>query len=679
MKHWFYFFLALTFSSLPLFGQELVNNTIIESHGLTIQVDGVSTTMLPQVKEAVELQVSLSSDNTVSGPLADDLAFFVTINYLKLGYPEAEVDWDLVDGKVILTVKEGPLYTIGNIEYKGNKSQPEGELTAYLLRTTRERVGALNKNMLPFVMSDLREGSSYVQRYFQAQGFLNAVVKEPAAFPRPETKTQDIVVDIVEGTRYTFGAIQVTGDLRGLDREVSEQFADITGQPFNEVKAESIRAQIASIFEQRGYFSATVTADADMKQNAASVVPVSYHVLPGGLYRVTKLEIAPEFSNGAERLTRSSFNVALGRQYIPKDLELMHRRTLDSEVFSRLNVTPEPHADGTMTLKITGEEAMTRRVAVYGGYETFQGPILGFELRKVNLWDTGDAVQFKGEISGAGWSGGIKWIDPAIFNSPNSFDVELKSANTTFFDILRKSTGIRSTLRRQWNTHFTTSLFGEYSINNVSSDVYLPTVLGPSEYTIAMGGFSAILDYRNNPLIPVKGWMASITLAGGTETTTGFNFVQTEALFAFYQPITKKLRASFAARTRSISGGDTMEDIPFSLRVFNGGSTSVRSFPEQEMGLSPETVGGQLAQTFNVELSYEIVSNLEIAAFFDAGNLIRDSSNPFASPTDLRYAVGMGVRYKLPFGPLRIDYGYNPAPEEGDPMGALHITFGFAF
>ena len=44
----------------------------------------------------------------------------------------------------------------------------------------------------------------------------------------------------------------------------------------------------------------------------------------------------------------------------------------------------------------------------------------------------------------------------------------------------------------------------------------------------------------------------------------------------------------------------------------------------------------------------------------------------------MRYAIGVGLRYQLPIGPVRIDYGYNPSPKAGEASGALHLSFGFA-
>jgi outer membrane protein insertion porin family len=41
--------------------------------------------------------------------------------------------------------------------------------------------------------------------------------------------------------------------------------------------------------------------------------------------------------------------------------------------------------------------------------------------------------------------------------------------------------------------------------------------------------------------------------------------------------------------------------------------------------------------------------------------------------------VGVGLRYKLPVGPIRLDYGVNPDPRIDEDSGAFHFSFGFAF
>ena len=47
--------------------------------------------------------------------------------------------------------------------------------------------------------------------------------------------------------------------------------------------------------------------------------------------------------------------------------------------------------------------------------------------------------------------------------------------------------------------------------------------------------------------------------------------------------------------------------------------------------------------------------------------------------TSLKYAVGMGLRWNSPFGPIRVDYGVNPDPKPGDKFGEFHFAVGTAF
>ena len=71
--------------------------------------------------------------------------------------------------------------------------------------------------------------------------------------------------------------------------------------------------------------------------------------------------------------------------------------------------------------------------------------------------------------------------------------------------------------------------------------------------------------------------------------------------------------------------------------------------------------------------------------FFDAGNVWADSFGFRLG--DLRYAVGPGLRYQTPIGPVRFDVGYqlNPIPGllvNGAPQSRrwrIHFSIGQAF
>ena len=106
----------------------------------------------------------------------------------------------------------------------------------------------------------------------------------------------------------------------------------------------------------------------------------------------------------------------------------------------------------------------------------------------------------------------------------------------------------------------------------------------------------------------------------------------------------------------------------------------MRSFGERELGPHDRhgfPIGGEFYTIFNVEYTFPLYGELQGAVFVDAGNLLPDADNPGFN--DMRYGIGAGLRYKLPIGPIRLDYGVNPDPREHEDFGAFHFSFGFAF
>jgi outer membrane translocation and assembly module TamA len=63
--------------------------------------------------------------------------------------------------------------------------------------------------------------------------------------------------------------------------------------------------------------------------------------------------------------------------------------------------------------------------------------------------------------------------------------------------------------------------------------------------------------------------------------------------------------------------------------------------------------------------------------FADFGNVF---SAPFIYALDeLRYAIGPGVRYNTPVGPLRLDVGFIVDRRTGEDFGRVEFSIGQAF
>jgi outer membrane translocation and assembly module TamA len=80
-----------------------------------------------------------------------------------------------------------------------------------------------------------------------------------------------------------------------------------------------------------------------------------------------------------------------------------------------------------------------------------------------------------------------------------------------------------------------------------------------------------------------------------------------------------------------------------------------------------------------------LLGSLGGVVFLDGGNVWEDDWS--VAVDDLRYAVGAGLRYVTPVGPVRVDWGYQLNPIDGllvegapqERRWRLHFSIGQAF
>lgn len=307
----------------------------------------------------------------------------------------------------------------------------------------------------------------------------------------------------------------------------------------------------------------------------------------------------------------------------------------------------------------------------------------GVNYRNTNLRDTGLLLATELNWSLAGPLGSLRLTDPAFLNTPYSASVHLALENFDLYEYSRYGSSLNVEVARRLSPSFSYTGFFGVSINTVSTDVLEEEEIGPDLYTLASLGGSLMLDFRDSPVLPRRGWF----LSGRLETTldvmeSNVSYVRTDLRGAWHHPLTRRLRFTAGGSLMNLQGA-AASDLPIDSRVFNGGPNSVRAFAERELG--PVTqggtpLGGTSALLGTVEFSYELYPNLEFALFGDVGSLGRDrNTTAFDISTDFRPAMGAGLRYKLPFGPVRIDYGHNLDRRVGEGSGMLHVTVGFSF
>jgi outer membrane protein insertion porin family len=146
----------------------------------------------------------------------------------------------------------------------------------------------------------------------------------------------------------------------------------------------------------------------------------------------------------------------------------------------------------------------------------------------------------------------------------------------------------------------------------------------------------------------------------------------------YYSPLD---RLTLAARGRYgfIYPFNSDSGIPDDQLFFLGGIGDVRGFRENRLRFDADgdPVGGREALLGSLEARLDVGFNFEWALFYDVGAVREPSMDGGAD--DFRSAVGTGLRYHTPIGPIGLLYGHKLDPKENESSGRFHFSIGYSF
>lgn len=672
----------------------------------TIEFQGQQAFKENELRSQLKEQLSTVDELGLTPARGDDMAFFLELFYRKHGYVKVRVKYVIESSdRLRLEIDEGPLMTLGTVTFDGNVNEPADRLFDFAVGPTRERYSKLQKK-LPFVAADIEEGAGLVHRLYVAEGFLDAIVDPPRYIFHDETNQVDAIIPLHEGRQYFFGKVTFNGHAIYDSETLRGQIVDLLKQPYADARVVDIPRRLQGYYKARGYYDVKVEATGDPTVASDGRVPVQVTISAGPVYHFGDVTVS-----GLDRLRPSyvqkRFSSLSGKTYSPDVLDEKFRTLMRTGLFTLLQIKPTPMDGNLLHLQIQAEEAKSKELGLSVGYGTFPGGILGVSYRDRDLFGYGRPVTISTEVSQRGYKGEILYEDPFFLDSDLNFKARVGALTYDFDGYSKFETGGRIELSRKFTKQYEVGLvFSARHVEVTSSDID-PMFLGRTSYFVNSLGFSQTLDFRESPLVNPRGFLFNQTLdLALNEFGSDVEFVRLTLRAGYYLPLGPKPLApgvvedrrgtpwqrwvqqsslAFGARMGIVHsltelGSGEPAAIPIDERFFSGGATSVRSFGERDLGPHDpkgNPIGGEFFTVFNAEYTFPIIGELQGALFADAGNLLPTSEKP--SLDDLRYALGVGLRYKLPIGPIRLDYGFNPDPRANEDPGAFNFSFGFAF
>lgn len=664
--------------------------SVIEFHGQTAFAE-------KELRSQLKEQITTIDEYGLTAARGDDAAFFLELFYRKHGYAKVSVRYTIESGdRLRLDIDEGPLITLGMVNFVGNQHQPAELLFDYAVGPTRERYSSLQKK-LPFVAADVEEGADLVHRLYISNGYLDAKVDKPIYHYAADEPRVDTTIPITEGRQYSFGAVRFSGETIYGSEALRGQLLDLLEQPYTDSRVSDIPRRLQTYYRSRGYYEVKVDAIGNPAAADHGRVPVVVSVHPGRLYHFDGVKVTGLKRLRPSYLTRR-FSKFSGQTYSPELVDEKFRELMKSGLFTVLQIKPTPIGGDALRLDIAAEEAKSMEFGFALGYGSYAGPIVGASFRDRNLFGYGRPLSTSAEWSGRGYKWEILWEDPYFFDSEFGFKAKLYALTFDFDGYAKLETGLRLDLTRKITKQYELGLVLNSRHVEITSFDIDPLLVGDTNYFVSSLGITQTLDLRDSKVNPSRGLVIDNTFDFATGALgSDIDFIRSTGRITYFLPIGKEpklgqidRRTLLALGARAgiihpLDGDTTVAEIPIDERFFNGGANTVRSFAERDLGPhdNDHSIGGEFFTVFNVEYTFPVYGELLGAVFFDAGNLLPNSNDPFARVTagldEMRYAVGVGLRYKLPIGPVRLDYGYNPDRRPGEDAGAFHFSFGFAF
>ena len=661
-----------------------------------------------ELRTALKEEITTIENFGLSPARADDLAFFLEVFYRKHGYAKVNVHYVIESaGRLRLDITEGPRLLVRTVVFDGNAREPADKLFEYMVGPTRERYSRLERR-LPFVAADMEEGVRLVQRFYIAEGFLDVVVDPPRYKFQEEGNEVDVVIPIHEGRQYFFGSISFSGRTIYGAEALRGQIVDLIQRPYTDARVEDIPRRLEAYYKTRGYYDVKVTATGAPEEAVNGRVPVEIVVSAGPVYYFDGVTVS-----GLQRLHPSfvtkRFTRLRGKTYSPDVLDERFRTLMKTGQFNLLQIKPVPVDEHLLRLDISAEEAKSKEFGFWVGFDTYEGALAGVQVGDRDLFGYGRPVTASIEVSQRSYKGEILYQDPFFFDTDFVFSARAYALTFNYDGYTKFELGGRFELSRKITKYDEAALiFSVRHVKITDSQIGPDFLLGPSGYLVNSIGLTNTLDLRESPYVNPRGFLIGNTLdLASSALGSDIEYVRGTMRVGYYLPFGPKpltpgvvedqptgtpfqrwFRQSsiaFGARvgilhSLTTSGAEEATAIPIDERFFNGGATTVRSFGERDLGPHDNhghPVGGEFYTVFNVEYTFPIFGELQGAIFTDAGNLLPTSED--IGLNDMRYAIGAGLRYKLPVGPIRLDYGVNPDPRPDEDFGAFHFSFGFAF
>ncbi|HXU99335.1 MAG TPA: autotransporter assembly complex family protein [Caulobacteraceae bacterium] len=554
-----------------------------------------------------------------------------------------------------------------------------------------------------------RDSAANATALLRSEGYYEAVVTADVS----EADPPRAFVTVAPGRRFVLAApaIEWMGPAPAASAADKARAALglAPGAPGRAADIVAAETRAVAALTKRGYADAEARPRQVIVDHASQTVAPIFRLASGDLIRFGDLRLKSRGRTKPAWL-RTLAPWRPGDIYDPDKLTLLERRLTETGVYESASATLAPASaitNGRRPIVVTLVDRPPRTIELGAALSTTAGA--GFNAAVAM---GGSSFGAYSTIEGSGVD--AKWIHynllgvadtttltARLYDIQQVLDLELdlpdwRRPDQTLkagIDALNERTpayddaggGVRLAVERHWSKTTFLTLGGYFDyVSLAEEDAINPEGTPVGEHLnllIPTGLVAFSLDKSNDILDPTRGWRFQVRLEPTWVTgTRSVAYVKSWAQASGYLPFGKGGDTVLAGRIAmgSIVGGN-IPDVPADRRFYAGGGGSVRGYAYQAVGprLSDNTPEGGLSLTeAAIEVRHKLSQRWGVVGFFDAGSV---GASPAPDFSHVSTGVGVGVRYDLGFGPLRLDLATPLNPRQGDSPIQVYVSIGQSF
>jgi outer membrane protein insertion porin family len=639
-------------------------------------------------REDIEEVITLKRDDVLEMDKLNSSVEAIKKLYTSKRYFGSEVDYgvELQEGNkavVYFEIVEGVKGYLTKISFTGNtvfggrklRSVMQTKEKGWLWLLTKS--GALDTDVLEVDRSRIRN-------LYHDHGYVTVQVGEPEITLSKNKKSIQITISIQEGDQYRLGSLDVTGDILTTKEDLFKGLKIKVGKVYRSSWVQKDVLWLTDQYGDEGYAYVDVSP-LTMLDHEQRLVQLTYKIEKGVMVNIGRIEIAGN-TKTRDKVIRRELKIAEGDRYSSTRLRKSRQRVMRTGYFKEVDLSPTPtEKRELLDLDIRVEENEMGRLELGAGYGNVTGVVGSIAVSHGNLFGYGYKAHIRGEVGEHIFNINAGFLDPRFLDTPYSlgFDGYRETFEYSTYDAdvvggdITVGREITDTIRADFIYRYEQVRIHDIDPGYVPTDyIYEQWLRGTT--TTSKVTLTLTRNTIDNVYNPTRG--SKIWISGAIAGLGGDNyFYSARGGASWFHPIVGDLIVHLnasAGMVRAYKDNNSGYGVPLQEKLYVGGISTMRGFDHGMAGPITvnqygeyEVIGALNMVSLQTELLYPLSKAIGLrgAVFYDVGKGWGTDDNESHPSIDeniwpLRHAVGVGIRWYSPFGPIRVDLGYNLSP-----------------